>query len=210
MTDPISASEWLNKRQAQAEKDFASHETLVEVGPGHWRISRADKSCFWAEIVVMANRAITVWGDISACTFAYCSGAKLPEDVVAWMARADASYYGRQKASIGMCDVGVVEFRDDVAVYDLKERINDAAEEFGHEWAIVRTQYTDAIDAAISSIEYGYHIQVVHRELHDALSEIEDDCYEWIYDIGKVTSIRVIYALAAISRLHKLLEGSSQ
>jgi hypothetical protein len=227
-TTPLSAQDWLAKRKAEARAAFSNHR-FRDIGPGHWRLAQPGKSAYWCDIVIMGNCAISVWGDIAGCIFAYAGSnpenETIPgqsEAIVAWLgSNPDPSYYGLQKADIGMSNVGCVEFRDEVAIYDLRERLKDAEEEFGAEWdeeqaarrpfgkprdIIPKQEYTEAITAAIEDIEHGEHLELVKRDLGENLQYVDSDCWEWLDYIGKVPSIRVIYALYAIARLHELLQ----
>lgn len=209
-----SATQWTKELQVLAKEAFAEHQ-MKEVGPGHWRIQRPGEQQYWADIAVMGNVALSVWGDIDGCFFAYCSGAKSPEGVVAWMGTADACYYGRQKAHIGMGGPELVDdYVDEVALYDLDTCLAQKEEEHEPEdWSEPRGDgpspqmtYTDAFGEARERIGRGEHMSIVHNELMDELRDIEPDAYEWVYSIGQVTSVRVIYALAAVARLHELLQ----
>lgn len=213
----IDGQSWMKKRQEQAKEAFSEHEMKV-IGPGHWRVSRPDSGQHWADIVVMANVGLAVWGDIEGCFFAYCSGAKTPEQVVAWMANADVSYYGRQKAHIGMSGGELVdEYVDDVAHHDLHQALKQREDEYDPEdWAEPRSDgpspkmvYEDAFGETGEAIDRGEPIEGVLRELCDTLMRegVDDTPYEWVFSIGRVTSCRVIYALAAVARLHELLQA---
>jgi len=223
MTEGKSARQWNDDMVTRATEAFAEHEMEL-LGPGHWRLQAPNHTCHWTEIVVMGgNAALSVWGDIDSCTFAYCSGAKSPEAVVAWMANADVGYYGHQKAVIGMGrDGGADEYKAEVAIHELHERLVNAEEEFGDEWDIPRTirsssgeyklspkiEYTDAIEDAIQAFENDYHHMAIKHQLLEDLQHVDQDAWEWVGDIGKVTSCRVIYALMAIRRLWELIQAA--
>jgi hypothetical protein len=207
---PETGHQWIDQTMERATKDFSRHR-MTEVGPGHWRIKRPKESPFWADIVVLGgNRAISVWGDIEACTFAYCSGATTPEHVVHWMANADPSYYGKQKAEIGMGGVGVDQYESDIAENDLKSILAEEPENWGEAWPDVEETYEDAFDAAIARLRLGVDVQHIHSQLMDALHNVDSDAWEWIPQIGRVTSSRVIYALAAIRRLAELMKAKEK
>jgi len=216
-----SGEEWMKAQQERAKVAFALHEAK-EIGPGHWRIQQPGDSHFWADIVVMANVGLAVWGDIEGCFFAYCSGAKTPEQVVAWMARADVSYYGRQKAHIGMSGAELVDAYDaEVAHYDLRQAMKMREDEYdSEEWIeqrpgvdapSIKEIYEDAFRETGEAIDRGEPIEGVLRELCDTLMRagVDDTPYEWVFSIGRVTSCRVIFALAAIARLHEILQAES-
>lgn len=205
----ISGKAWMDHLQAEARDNFKNHQ-LTEVGPGHWRIKRPNEGTYWADIVVMAKAAISVWGDIDACVFAYYSGNEPYENVIAWMAGADAGYYGRQKAAIGMGNIGVDQYVDEVAVYDLRERLAQAPSEYGEEgWEKHEEKFTEAINNAIENVG-GMNIETVQTCLLEDLRGTDDDAWEWVGSIGRVTSVRVIYALAAIARLYELLQAKEK
>jgi hypothetical protein len=201
---------WIAQVTQEADRAFERHK-LVTVAPGHWRIAQPGKSAYWADIVVLGNnRAITVWGDIEACTFAYCSGATRPEQVVSWMAGADSSYYGRQKAAIGMGEVGIEQYLHDVACHDLRELLREAPECYGDAWPEVEETYREAVSAAIGKMQSGEDIPLMQAALIDDLRNVDQDAWEWAGQIGRVTSRRVIYALRAIYRLDELLQLEAQ
>jgi hypothetical protein len=227
--EPTAAQVLQAQRIEAARKDFATHEHKV-VGPGHWRLSKPGSSSYWCDIVVMGDCALSVWGDIAGCFFSYYPDAKSPEEVVAWMARADVGYYGHQKAAIGMGNIGVDEYRDEIAIADLRERHLQAPEEFGEAgWAVHGDHYTALFERAIGRFRNGEDRRLILDELYlghrggqqhvidgvanwtwiPGLEEIDQDATEWLYTVGEVTSTRVIYALAAISRLHELLQAAA-
>jgi hypothetical protein len=205
-----SSREWVDECSKQADEDMAKLQAKG-IGPGHWGLRG---SSHWCDIVVMGgNKAISVWGDIEACTFAYCSGASAPWDVIKWMANADPHYYGKQKARIGMGNVGIDDYIDEVALYDLEIRYQEAKAEYGELWTKPRRRqrtrsvvYADAFYRAVQAVKCGDNIEHVHDRLYDDLKNEEDDVWEWVYEIGKATSVRVIYALAAIRRLYATAE----
>jgi hypothetical protein len=216
----LDGKTWMNREVKRARSSFKNHQMKV-IGPGHWRIRRPQDSCFWVDIVVMGDCGLAVWGDIGGLFFSYYSKPSRPEAVVYWMAKADVGYYGRQKARIGTGGPELVdEYVDDVAVYDLRQRLKWAKEEYGYGWTEARTkrnlwgndeeytpegEYTEAIDTAIASIQQGENVQEVQRALYDDISKVEQDAYEWVFGIGKVPSGRLIYALTAVRRLGQLL-----
>lgn len=209
---------WMKHQEERAKAAFALHEMKV-IGPGHWRIQNPHESSMWADIVVMANVGLAVWGDIEGCFFAYCSGAKTPEQVVAWMANADVGYYGRQKAHIGIGGAELVDqYVDEVAHHDLHQALKHREEEHDSETWIeqrpgvdapsVKEIYEEAFLETGEAIDRGEPIEGVLRELCDTLmrERVDDTPYEWVFSIGRVTSCRVIYALKAVARLHELLQ----
>lgn len=207
----MSTEAWHDQLVKQAQNDFKDH-VLKTISPVHWRIRRPNSGMFWADIVIMGNAGIGVWGDIEGCFFAYGSGA--PEDIIAWMARADVEYYGRQKASIGMNGAELVdEYVGEVALYDLRQHLVQAKDEYDpEEWnrqrpgvPSVGVVYEDAIRDAERSVRNGENMCNVHGQLIEDIQDIEPDAYEWVNSVGKVTSCRVIYALVAVRKLWELL-----
>lgn len=217
MNSELSADQWVSLRQAQAQIDFRDHKLSV-VGPGHWRIYRPDSSAFWTQIVAMGP-GLAVWGDIDACVFAFHSGK--PEVLVSWIAGSEGSYL-LEKARIGM-GYPMVDFVPEVAVYELRQRLKDAEEEFDEDWEKRRIiglphpwapqdgsfspkeVMTEAVSEAIDAAQRGEPAEVVHRELYEGVSKVDQDAWEWVGDIGMVMSSRVIYAAAAVRKLHELL-----
>ena len=212
---------WLKREVKRSRSAFKAHRMRV-IGPGHWRIWNPKNSGnFWCDIVVMGNCGLAVWGDIDGCFFSYYSHPKTPEEVVYWMANADVSYYGRQKAHIGMGGPELVnEYVDEVAIYDIRQRLKDAKEEFGecwhepnrsHSWSentsgrSTGELYTEAMEKAISAIQCGDPVEMVKNALYEDLSGIDSDSGEWLGGIGRVPSSRLIYALTAVRRLGQLL-----
>jgi len=208
---------WISRHVKRARAAFKNH-TMKVIGPGHWRLKNPKEPChFWCDIVVMGDCGLAVWGDIEGCFFSYYSNPKRPEEVVYWMADADVSYYGRQKAHIGMSGPELVdEYVDEVAIYDLRQRLKQAKEEHDDEWdeprsrtdmtsTTVGSEYTEAIESAIESIQHGEHITLVMDELRDALRHVDQDAWEWLGSIGRVPSSRLIYTLSAVRRLGQLL-----
>jgi hypothetical protein len=104
-----------------------------------------------------------------------------------------------------MGGVGVDEYQSDIAEHDLKSILENEPENWGEEWSTVEEVYEDAFDAAIARLRLGLDVQQVHTQLMDALGNVDPDAWEWIPQIGRVTSSRVIYALAAIRRLAELM-----
>lgn len=212
---PKDGRVWMDEIQAQAKADFAQHK-MKEIGPGHWHIRKPDTGIFWCDIVVMGNVGLAVWGGIEGCFFSYYSGAKGPRQLVAWMGNADVGYYGKQKAHIGMGGGELVEeYVDEVALYDLDQALEQREEEYDPEdWNEPRSDgpsprmiYTDAFSDVRAVVNNGEDIRGALAELCDTLMRagVDDTPYEWAFSIGQVTSCRVIYALAAVSRLNELL-----
>jgi hypothetical protein len=205
----ISGKKWLNSHTKQARKDFKNHKLLTEVGPGHWRISQVDTNMYWCDVVVMGGVGLAVWGDIDGCFFSYYSGAESPEELVYWIGDADIGYYGRQKARIGTGGL-MDEYIDEVAIYDLYQRLKCAKDEFGDEWEEVGEKYTSAIEDAVKNIRNGYPVSDAKKGLYDDISELDQDVWEWLGSVGKVPSIRLIYAMTAVRRLAQLLRQKAK
>jgi hypothetical protein len=218
----INGKTWVKRHVRQARSMF-KHHRMTEVGPGHWRLRNKKEPCFyWCDIVVMGGCGLAVWGDIEGMFFSYYSGAKRPEELVYWMANADPGYYGRQKAHIGMSGPELVdEYVDEVAIYDLRQHLKWTKDGMGYEWddsieggpygtTTVGSEYTEAINNAIESIEQGQDLTLVKNELYDALMGVDTDAWEWLGSIGRVPSSRLIYCLSAVRRLGQLLRAKEK
>ncbi len=104
---------------------------------------------------------------------------------------------------------------EDVALHDLDERLKSAWEEYGEEtWGknrrgqpTIGETYTKVINDAKNRIKRGDPMVSVHNMLMDDIQSEEQDAYEWVYLIGRVTSCRVIYALVAVRKLWELLRN---
>jgi hypothetical protein len=201
-----------------ATEAFKEHDTLTEVGPGHWRIKSKEKgSIYWAEIVVMSG-AIAVWGDIDTCVFAYCP-YKEPRHALSWMSGWNLSYQ-REKAAIGMSNIGDTTTDNAVAIEDIRwlieqyeeDRDGDAVEMweqrdyFRYEgdsgFSFEEQEHVDTLKEAISQLRRGDLVELVRDFLFQSgVFEAED-----IYHIGNVVDPRVAYAVAAITRLYEMLK----
>ena len=199
----ISAKDYKEKQVKMVGSNFEDHEYTV-VGPGHWRLRRKDSSVFWCDIVVM-QVGLAVWGDIPGCFFSYYSGARKPEDLIYWIANSGFTSYTLEKANIGTGNIGIEEYIPEVAEYELSEALESAKEHFDEEWDDVKNQYTEAINDAIQQIRNNDLVPPALDSLYDDICDIEPDCFEWVFDIGKVPSMRYFLAVAAISRLASLL-----
>jgi hypothetical protein len=189
---PKSGEQYMQEVLARATQDFCKHEKQC-IGLGHWHMSRGD-GLYWCDIVVMQGGGIAVWGDIDACTFAYSPYSDHVASIH-WLASAGVAYYARQKATIGMSDpVAAQEHPPEVAIYDLLMLKKDP-----DDYSI------DAINEAIKDLDNGEHVDLVKQ----ALMEVDTGAWEWVDSIGRVTSTRVICALAAVKRLSALLKERS-
>ena len=90
--------------------------------------------------------------------------------------------------------------------------LKEAPEEYGEQWNekygswTVGAEYTKAISNATERIEQGEDIRLVQNLLREDIQGVDQDCWEWVYDIGKVPSARLIFCLAAIRKLWSILE----
>lgn len=203
----ISGNEWTSRHVQHAIREFSLHHMTV-IAPGHWYL-RGKNSCFsWCDILTIRNKAITVWGDIDTCTFAYASG-RCPEALVRWIGNSSVGVYGREKATLGMgSDKLVNSYIPEVAIYDLKQRLEEEKEYHDEEeWDEIKVKYCEIINETIEDIRLEYEPleYILWHKLHEEISEFDQDAGEWISDVGKVTSQRVIYAMIAIRRLAELL-----
>jgi hypothetical protein len=214
---PMTRKEYEENLRRLSAEAFKSHDTVTEVGPGHWRIRRKGESFYWAEIVVMTG-AIAVWGDIDACTFAYCP-YKEPRRALSWISGSHLGYL-REKAAIGMSNIGDTTTDDAVAIEDIRYLIEQYQEDadcdgvemweqrdyfrYGGDEEIHKEEREriDTLKEAIRELRRGDPVELVRNSLYDCcLFEAED-----IYHIGDVVDPRVAYAAAAISRLNEMLK----
>lgn len=208
MEKAISRVEWEQRAERQAAVSFACHEMNV-VGPGHWALQRPNDSAFWAHVVVM-NTGVGVWGDIPACVFAYHTG--VPEKLVSWVAGMSIGEYAVEKASTGMGSLeAATDWASSVAVFDLRQKLEEDREAHSVlndlEYRRERHAYVEAIRNAIETVQGETTKSEWNSELIDDLYHFDSEAWEWVIGIGEVTSLRVIYALAAVKRLHALLRG---
>jgi len=182
-----------------ARRAFEHHNRLKQVGHGHWKVWNEGETChFWYEVVVLANTAVCVWGDIEGVIFAYGGGkGNDPERVVRWIAGSNLSY-AREKAAIGMSNIGDTTDSDEVALWELYQYLKDQAEEgVGTKMGEEGYEVAQAIDI----IEHGGGVHGARQHLYDH----GVDC-EFVSSLGVVISPRVVYALEAVNRLVKMLD----
>ena len=203
-----SGDQWMKEKWEKAKEAFSEHQITKKL-PGHWQIKRPGESVLWADIAVMGGVGLAVWGDIDGCFFAYCSGAKSTEDVVAWLGappNPDIGGYCREKAHIGMGGHELVEeYSSEVALHDLHYYADDIKEHYDEEeWneprrgqSTIGETYNEAFSDAIDMINNGEDVRYVQRRLHEDIMNEDQEAYEWVYSIGRVTSTRVIFAVAS-------------
>jgi hypothetical protein len=197
-----SLREYEDGLKRQARRAFEKHDRLKQVGHGHWKVwSEADSCHFWYEVVVLANTAVCVWGDIAGVIFAYGGGkGHDPEQVVRWIAGSGLSY-AREKAAIGMGSIGDTTDDDEVATWELYQYLKDRAEE-GEGFVDTKLGTEDyEVARAIDMLENGQGVQMARHHLYDH----GVDC-EFVSQLGVVVSPRVVYALEAVNRLVKMLD----
>lgn len=204
----INGESKINKKIKQARLAFKNHKMKV-IGLGHWRIWNPKSPCnLWVDIVVMGNCGLSVWGDIDGCIFSYYSNPKSPEELVHWIGDDCSLNYVWEKANIGMSSSKLTTcYDDDVAIYDLNERLKQAKNEYGEMWddTSIGDKYTEAVESAINSISDVVSLESVKNSLYDTISEIDQDCWEWLGSIGRIPSDRLIYAVSAVQRLSQIL-----
>lgn len=194
------------KREAEQAKTAFERHLIRKESEGRWLLQRPQKdgwddpdgrwdSTFWVEIICLAGEGLYVGGDIQHLIFRY--GPKHPEARVFWLGRKPAwNSYVQQKACIGMGGGkhdGVSKWDEKAALADLRSFREELCS-YGEGETLQRR--LDAVDDAVSAIEDGE--EEVYRHL---LSEFDDPPR-----IGLVVSPRLIYVMAAMSRLCDLLE----
>lgn len=176
---------------------FENH-SAKKVGPGHWMLKNPKNGQFWCDVVVhTGNRAVTVWGDIDTCTFAYYDGTSGAEGAIGWVAGMSGGYM-LEKARIGMGRAGddcFTSYDHNLAAEDLeKYRSLDDGEE--------RSQIvTDYIERVASEDDEAAWKKDFVTDTHAY------DGWEIVSAIGRRPSARVVLAQAACARLYELLEA---
>jgi hypothetical protein len=207
----LTRSEYIQHHIDQAIDAFKDHE-IVDTKDGHWRIMKRDKdghltNIHYAEIVSLWGGRLFVGGDIDDCVFAYYGDYSDHLSKLRWIGKTnDVSYYVRQKASMGLTDNGhlVNEYDEDVASSDLDDHLETELEGTGRDpekEENLRSIFSQAKEMAYDPVEMRTYLS---DELNDC------DCWEWLYTIGVVVSMRVIYAWAAVRRLCELLEQKGE
>jgi hypothetical protein len=205
-----------------ATEAFKDHDTFIRFSAEHYQIRRQTDGCYWADIVVLGGgRGIAVWGDIEACVFAYAHASTV-KDALTWLSGWNLSYQ-REKAAIGMTNIGDRVMDPDVAIEDVRflieqyrqDRDWDAVElweqreyfryDDHEEVAFQAQEHIQTLNEAIDQLRYGEPVELVRHFLFDSGHfEAED-----IYHIGDVVAPRVAYAVAAINRLCELLNAEN-
>ncbi len=221
-----SPDAYMKRMTETGEETFSQHrisKTLRdhEETWARWLIQKRyddDKGWDWtcaAEIITLSNGGILVSGDWSPVVFAH--GPADPHSRIAWMgSHPNVDSYIAEKATIGMGGRGdslTEQWDSDVALWRLDDVISDRKE-----WLTVHTNddpdfdADPVIEALKDARDHRYDgAMPLYHFLQDALG---GEGYEWFFDeapnIGNVISPRVIYAHAAIRRLHLILTEANK
>lgn len=189
-----SAQQYLDKLIINCKKSFEKH-VITKQEDRRWLIQRLyeDGKPDWtyaAEVIALEGGGLYVGGDIYHIVFAY--GPKEPVARVNWVGLCDdIDYYVAQKATIGMGHHYVEEWNSDVAKYELAERIKDDPESY-------EILDQDAYESALETSEPESFREFMHMAFGSS-------SYEWVGNVGMVTTGRVVSAWAAVNKLSELL-----
>lgn len=190
----------------QAKAAFADHVIRAQ-GPRvfgspmrhqWWHIARPGTTQYAAYVTVMSPYLI-VQGDIDLCSFAYFSG-DTAEGAVAWIGGRDFSHYVCEKASIGMTARELIWKLDaDALCRELAGSLKEIRDEVK-----LRGTLGDWREDALKDAIFGLrHDEDPAQVLHDLCESEALSSADGPY--GDVPTARVIYAWAAVRRLHELL-----
>jgi hypothetical protein len=184
-----SPEDYIKNVTKLAKKAFKKHK-LHKQEEKSWIIRNTKNSAYWVEIVILAGEKILAHGDINAIILSSNLKDKNAKEIINWAATSHISYL-QEKALIGMGLIGVTVTDIEVAMYHLNELLE----------IIPRKNIPDIRNA----------IDDLNRD-NFSPSDIRNNLYntgidpEFIHDIGKVVSPRVIYAHEATKKLVSLLE----
>lgn len=179
----------------EAENVFKNH-ILSYASEERWVIRRTESSMFRAEVIKLGRNKLLVHGDISPVIFAYYSGEG-KEGILHWVARMKNSWgYAREKASIGMDNVGVTVYDADVASSDIQEYIDGILEENEEESCTDIVEELRSLKQKTDSRPPGYIWQEFY-EINRSDPDFEPP--------GEVIAPRIVYAVYAVRKLVDLL-----
>jgi hypothetical protein len=189
----------------QSEKDYiADHVKLAETSLAEHQILYRDankitvgkpKSSTYRCDILLSGAYLIMVGDCDTMVFAHYDGRDI-EGAIKWMARADVSYYVKQKAAIGMGSIGHESFDLDVALWEAKENLRDAEEDEGNRsiegWRKIVRELETRYD------EYDDRREALNL-LYTTLADYDHDSF------GMVPSQRLLWAWSIIRKAHELL-----
>lgn len=180
----ISRRDYHRQLEVYATARFSQHDYVVARGDRHWTISRSGYQPYWADVVILSNGGVVVWGDVELVCFAYGPRGE-PLDCLAWMADSEFEY-AAGKANIGS-GMSLTRRSHEVALAELKDLRSSSSDP---------TELT-AINIAIAMVRREEPFEDIDRHLFDANVDLPN--------VGHVIDSRVAMALAACRRLYHLL-----
>lgn len=196
----MDRNRYLREMQWSAMERLQEHELLGEDywddGRGaRWVIGRPNTFVHKCEVIAGIGGSLIVHGDYDVVRFAHYGDHADAWNRLCWMGWCtDVDYYVAQKASIGMGRRTAVEcYDEDVAKYELRDRIRDAKEGGGSE-------------AMISVLEEALEEHAGSREeLRDYLGRYGCNWDLWELNPGAVLDSHVIISHVALNKLCSLL-----
>ena len=207
---PICKFDYEKAEMRRAREAFA-HHAIGDRTDTSWYLA-PDPQCrtgFSGVRIAALGRYLVVVGDADTCVFSGGSYSE-PRDLVAWMGSTNDLHYVREKAGIGMSDLGgkiTEEYDAGVMLHGLNERIgfvNDP--DYGYDEEET-DKLLEVLNECVESVKnYG---EPGLEQAHNALCNDWPGDTEDVYRIGVVTSRRVIVAHAAVRRLWELLKAEA-
>lgn len=194
----LSAEKHLLQSQWSAMRQVAEHTLLDEtywLDGARWLIGRPGTCMDLCEIIVGAVGSLLVHGDHETCRFACCWDDPWPR--LLWMAdHCDVGYYVAQKAAIGSPRSDVSSYVPEVALHELRERLEQVGE-----------PETEADRALCEILEEAQDYVGNQHELRTFLSEHDNGYDFWEWHVGEVLSYHVVFAHMALNRCAWLLRA---
>ncbi|MFA5053183.1 MAG: hypothetical protein WC565_03955 [Parcubacteria group bacterium] len=151
-------------------------------------------SCYRCEIVLVPSGHIILTGDLDTMVWGRWNIAEGGvREAIRWMARSDVSYYVRQKASIGMNNIGCEQFELPVAIWEAREYLRDAQRD-----ECSSAEKWKKIVAKLESEDEEWTQDSVTELLYTTLCDCD------IPNIGMVPSQRLLWAWSLLRRADAL------
>jgi hypothetical protein len=172
--------------------------------------------------VVSVGNGLFVSGYIECCFFQLSDfEPSSSEEIIKTV--YEASIQGAQEmVEHGLEDSSLAyEQHSEVFLFDLEANLRRIKENYAGLWTrppmslaarqlypglTVCQIYESTISAAVNAVEDDEDMRRVQHEMYTALHALDEESYDWIFELGKVISSRVIFAKAAVERLYTLLQ----
>jgi hypothetical protein len=180
------------------KSSLAKHQILSR-GPDFVEIGASNGSSNMRCRLSLYRGHLSLVGDPDHMVWAYYQGQGI-EGAVAWMARGDIEYYVRQKASIGMGNIGVDEFDNEVALTDAEEHLRELERDGA---GAIRVKGWEKIVRELKDNggAMGQH------DTYNLIYEIAYDCDSLSGNFGVVVSPRLVWAWMLVCKAHELIEA---